>query len=260
MAQDQKQLGSLFAGTLYLSQLSSTTGLYGGYETVETDKMEIKTPSERLEAISRSRENYGQAHTSYNRGQPSEISFNFTQQTMPVMAAKLAGVLSDVTAAQTALADVAVEIGVLGMWYPIGHLYLDEANLVVKDGTSATTTYAKGTDYEINPRLGLIRGLEGGAITAGSTVKISGNAGATEGHIIHGAKQYSQEFRGFLDGINLVTQEDVIVDMPRIVVSSDDAQDFLQENLAQTALSGRLLIPSGGGDVFTLRYLKRKTP
>lgn len=249
-----KQKGELFSGTLFLAELDLDTGEYGTFFTIEADQVEINTPSERLEAISRSRENYGQAHTTYNRAQPTEITINVTESNRRFLAAKLSGKIVDLTRTSSTLSGVEVQLGALDGWVEIGTECLSETGLTVKATAVATESLVKGADYEINPRLGLIRPLTGGTLAADAKVYLSGNAPALTGQTIQGAARYSHEFKGKLDGLNLITNEDVIVKLPRIVVSSDSAKNLLDENLSTTTLSGRLAVPAGGGKPFQIDY------
>lgn len=256
MSGTQQQAGELFAGTLYLEFLNEETGLFGPIVTVETDKLEIKTPSTLVEAPSKSRERYGQTHTDARVPKPTEFSIVFTEVTRQIMAAKLSGVVSSINQAQLALSGVTIQLKALDEWVSIGHKHITEAGFLVKDADAGTTTYVKGVDYEINPRLGLIRPLSGGALAANASVKITGNRAAVTGEVIQGGKKYRHQFRGRLDGINLVTQEDVLVEFPLASVSSEDAHDFLGEKLTQIALKGRLTVPKGASAPFTVEYPK----
>lgn len=251
---NQQQPGELFAGTFYIAMLDEATGTFGPMFTVETDKLEIKTPSSLVEAISKSRESYGQVHTDARVAKPTEFSVVFTEASRQIMAMKLSGVLSTIAQTQLALSAVPVVLKGLDEWVEIGHAHLAEAGLLVKDGTTGTTTYVKDVDYQINPRLGLIRPLTGGAITASTTVKITGNRAAVTGDRITGAKKYRHQFKGYLDGVNLVTQKDAIVTIPLASVSSEDAHDFLGDKLTQVALKGRLTVPAGASAPFLVDY------
>jgi hypothetical protein len=255
----QTNVAGLFAGTLYLSELDPDTNTYGAFFKVETDKLEIKAPSDLLEAISKSRENYGQAHTSYAKAKPSEISLNFTAENKKILAAKLAGIVVDGARAASALSGVSVKLLELDGWVEIGTAHLSETGLTVKASADAGTPYVKGTDYEINPRLGLIRPLSGGAIAANATVYLTGSAPALTGETIQGASRYLHEYKGYLDGLNLVTNEDVVVNLPRVSVTTSDAKDFLDEKLSTTALTGRLLIPTDGSKPYSVDFLKATT-
>ena len=250
----EKQKGELFAGTLYLSEYDPDADKWGEYFTIECDQLSITAPSERLEAISRSRENYGQAHTTYHRANPTEVSLNFTQADRSIMAAKLSGKIEALTRAAVTLSDVEVTLGALGGWVEIGTQALAVSGIAVKATVGATKSYTAGVDYEVNPRLGLIRPLAGGAIAANATVFVSATGPALAGQRIQGASRYSREYRGYLDGLNLVTNEDALVHLRRLVVSSEEAQDFLQEELSATALTGRLLIPANGDKPYAVDY------
>lgn len=248
-----QQPGELFAGTLYLSMLDPATNTYGPLFTVETEKLEIKTPSTLVEVASKSRENYGQTHTEARVPKPTEFSVIFTEATRNIMAMKLSGVIETIQQAALALSAVPVALQGLDEWVEIGHGNLVEAGLLIT-AAAGDKTYVLDVDYQINPRLGLIRPLKGGAIEANASVTITGNRSAVSGTRIVGGKQYRHQFRAKLDGINLVTQKDVILDIPLASVSSEDAHDFLGEKLTQVALKGRLTVPKGARAPFTVDY------
>lgn len=64
---------------------------------------------------------------------------------------------------------------------------IDESAFAIK-GTGGTPTYAKGTDYEVNPRTGLWRPLTGGAISAGASVELDiSRSSATHDRLTIGA-------------------------------------------------------------------------
>ncbi len=254
MADTQK--GELWAGTLYLAELDPDTGEYSEMFTVEVDQLEINAPSDALEKSSRSRERYGQNHTTFHRPKSTEITINVTESNRRFLAAKISGKIVPMVRAASTLSDVPVTLGALDGWVVIGTEVLDTDGLTVKATAGAAESLTDGVDYEINPRLGLIRPLTGGAIAANATVYVSGNAPALNGQKIIGAARYSHEFRGILDGLNLVKNEDIIGKLPRIVVSSDSAKNFLDENLATTTLKGRLNIPADGGPPYTIETPK----
>jgi hypothetical protein len=243
--------GLLFAGDLLLSKRDPTTGLFGGYTRLHADKFEIKAPSDQLQKVSKGRETYGQAWLTYFTGKPTEFNLTLDEVSREIIALQLAGEVSALEQTAGALAgiDVTVEPG---KWVDIGYENLDLATLEVKND-AGTTTYVNGTDYEVNPRAGLLYVPAGGAIAAGN-VKFTAAKKAFTGSVIAGGKQYSTVLRMKLDGINLITRQNMLLVAEQATVSAQDAYDFLSGKLASVPLKGQLEVPAGQTSPFQLKF------
>lgn len=247
----QETNGLLFAGDLLLSVRDPATGLFGGYNRLQADKFEIKTPSDMLQKTSKGRATFGQSWLTFFAGKPAEFSLTLDEMSREVLAMQLAGEVSALT--QTAGALTGIEVTVVpGKWVEIGYENLDVAALVVKDSTD-TTTYVNGTDYEVNPRLGVIYVPLGGTIPAG-VVKLTAAKKAFTGSQIAGGKQFSTTLRLKLDGINLITREGMLLEAQQATVSAQDAFDFLSGKLSSVPLKGQLQVAPGADSPFVLKY------
>lgn len=243
--------GLLFAGDLLLSIRNPATGLFSGYTRLHADKFEIKTPSEMLQKVSKGRSTFGQSWLTYFSGKPVDFALTLDELSQETLAMQLAGEVSDLTQTAGALTgiDVIVEPG---KWVDIGYENLDLAALEVKNA-AGTTTYVDGTDYEVNPRTGQIYVPLGGAIAAGS-VKFTAGKKAFTGKQIAGGKQFSTTLRLKLDGINLITRQNILLTAQQGTVSAQDAYDFLSGKLASVPLKGLLEIAAGHDSPFQLKY------
>lgn len=247
-----QQKGLLFAGDLYFT-MEDANGVFGPYQQVECDKLEISTPSEFKEKLSKGRTTYGQPFVSVPVAKPAEFKLTLSEVSREVFAMLLSGLLVPLTATGGAFVDVAVTV-TLDKWVEIGRENIAAAGLTVKD-TNAVTTYVEGTDYEINRRLGMIRALSGGAIADAASVKISGSESAiAAGARISGAQRYKTVMKLKLDGVNLVDNKDVLLFADRAVVASDAAYDFLQDEVSEAPLAGKLEIPAAGLPPFVLEW------
>lgn len=243
--------GLLFAGDLLVSVRNPATGLFGGYERLQADKFEIKTPSDMLQKVSKGRATFGQAWLTHFVGKPAEFALTLDEVSRSVLAMQLSGESS--SAAQTVGAIAGVEVTVApGFWMDTGFENLDLTALEVTDTTGATT-YVKDTDYEINPRTGMIYVPKGGVIAAGP-VKLTASKKAFTGVTIEGGKQFSTTMRMKLDGINLLDREDMLLTAPQATVSAQDAYDFLSGKLATVPLKGQLEIAAGYTSPFQVKY------
>lgn len=243
----------LFAGTVYVS-FEVSEGVFGAAVKVETDMLKITTPSDKKQKLSKSREAYGQAHSTAFVAKPNEFEIKFTEIGRKLLAVQLSGVLDTLTVAGGAFTDLPL-VAALDAWVDIGRKNIAEADLAIKN-TAGTTTYVKDVDYEINYRLGKLRAIPGGAITDALALEATGTAQATTGTRITGGKKYRHVLRLEMDGLNLVTNEDAEFLAQRAVVTSDQAFDFLQSDIADLTLKGTLEIPGPGLPPFVVEHRK----
>ena len=248
----QETNGLLFAGDLLLAVRNSTTGLFGGFERLAADKFEIKQPADELTKISKGRESFGQAWLTQFVGKPAEFSITLDEVSRSVLAMQLSGEVSEINQSAAALANIAVTV-VPGKWSEIGYENLDLSALAVTSN-DGLTPYDNNVDYQVNPRTGMIYVPVGGRIAAG-TVKLSAGKKAFTGTAIAGGKQVSTDLRIKLDGINLVTRQNMLLTAELATVSAQDAFDFLGGKLASVPLKGKLRIAEGQTAPFVLKYL-----
>ena len=243
--------GLLFAGDLLVAIKNPSTGVFGGYQRLQADKFEIKAPSDQLQKISKGRDTFGQSWLSYFAGKPCEFNCTLDEMSRSILAMQLSGEVVPLNQAAGALTAIDVTV-VPGMWVDIGYENLDLAALVVKDAT-ATTTYVKDVDYEVNPRTGMIYVPEGGTIPAG-IVKFTAAKKAATGEQILGGKQFSTTMKMKLDGINLINRENILLVAQQGTVSAQDAFDFLSGKLNSVPLKGLLEVATGYDSPFQLKY------
>lgn len=106
-------------------------------------------------------------------------------------------------------------------------------------GASGTPTYVAGTDYKVTGA-GIVP-LEGGAITAASTVEISYSYGAQQivQALTSGAAEYSLVF----DGVNEAENNQVVVvDLHRIKFGLPESMDLIGDEFATLTIPGELLL------------------
>ncbi len=250
---NDQQKGLFFAGDLFFS-MEDDAGVFGPFIQVECDKLEIATPSEFKEKLSKGRTTYGQPFVSVPVPQPAEFAITFSEVTREIFAMQLSGLLVPLSIVGGAFTAVEV-VAALGGWVETGLENISETGFSVTD-TTAATTYVQGTDYEVNFRLGLLRALPGGAIADAATLKLSGTEEAVTGDRILGARRYKTTMRIKLDGINKVNNQDVYLYADRAVVASDAAYDFLQSDVSEAPLKGKLEIPGPGLSPYVLDYRK----
>lgn len=246
--------GFLGAGDVFISRFDPTSNTFLDYEgPIECSKFEIKPNSDLKEQTSRGKSTYAQVIESVPIPKPSEFSIEFTEVNRQTLETALFGTSAAVNTGSGTITDESVVVKA-GKWMQLSKGNLASAGLLVKN-TAGSTTYALGTDYEVNYRLGMIRIITGGAITDGVTVKVTASYNAVTGTLISGSKQSQVRAKFKLDGINFVDQLPVITEIHEAVMTPDTAFDFLSSDFAKVGLKGRMKTPVGKTEPFTVLLL-----
>lgn len=237
------------AATIFYRFKNPSTGLFGPKKKIHTEKLEISTPSDLKEKISKARDTYGQAFVSHRVAKPCEFTVTFSQVNKEIFAMMMSGITEEVNEAVQTITDHAVTV-VLDEWISIGYANLNPVGLLVKNA-AGVVTYVNDVDYEINPRLGLIKAKSNGAIAAG-VIEITGATLAVTGTKIIGARQHKHTLDFEVDGVNQINGKNVVLRAGQATVSAESAHDFLSGELDSISLKGRLEIPEGGNSPFEM--------
>lgn len=236
------------AASLYIQFKNPTTGQFSQPKFIEVEKFEVNTPSDEKTALSKSRESYGQAHTTFHVPKPTEFSITFTQMSRDIFAMMLAGT---VTEFDRAIENIAKDVTVIpGEWVKIGYRNINPASFAVTTAGASPTPYVLDVDYEFNPRLGLIKAIDGkipaGAVhVTGATLHVTGNAVAA-------ATNYTHTLSIEADALNQINKKNVYFYAAKATVAADKAKDFLAGDIDKLELKGKLEIPPEGGEPFVM--------
>jgi len=241
--------GFLGSGDLYVARYNPTTAQFDDYDgPFEATKFEIKPNTDLKEMSSRGRTTYGQVIESVPLPKPAEFSLTLAEVNRESLAMALLGTASVVNKGAGTVPDEVV-VAKLDRWVQLENQNIAAAGFVVTDSTAATT-YALGTDYDVNYRLGMIRIKSGRGILADASIKVDYAHNAITGTAIAGATQNQIRARFRLDGENCADQLPVIVEVYEAVLSSETAFDFLKDDFAEIELKGRLKTPTGKTEPF----------
>jgi hypothetical protein len=244
--------GFLGAGDVYARFYDPILATFGDWQgPFETDKFEIKVSSDLKEMTSKGKTTYGQVIESVTIPKPNDFAIDFTEVNRASMATALAGTITTFSQSAGTITDQALTAK-YDVWLPLGKENFAKTGFTVKDN-AGTNTYDEGVDYQMNWRLGWIKILSTGTITAAEALKITGSYNATSGSEIAGATQSQIRAQFRLDGINFADQLPVIVDCLEAVIAPDAAFDFLQNDFAKVPLKGRLKTPVGSQEPFTVK-------
>lgn len=237
----------LCAGDLYLQRFAA--GVPGPIQgPYESDKFALTPKSTVQNAISKSRNGYGQVVEAVAVPGVSELEIDLTEVNKQSLAIALLG--DDVvnSVASTTLAAQAMTLGALGDWHDTG---VPNLTVTLLTNSGGTTTYDEGTDYIVEPNNGWIKPLIGGAMTATEAVKVTGTGAAFDETVISGMTDSQLRVRATFNGQNLVDGSPIIVTCYEVVLAASAVIDFLLSTFNKVTLKGSCKTPAG----FTTPYI-----
>ena len=235
---------------------NTTTGTYANaYEELgEASKFAVSSGAEVIEAVSKGRGRRGQLVASVAIPKPGEIEIVMSEVNVSTLRMALGATVSDLTQGSGTLTDHPV-VAQLDKWVDIGKRNLAEAGLTVKNDTGATT-YVLGTHYLIDYRLGKIKALSSGTITAGQTVEISATYNAVSGSRLKAGTQAQIRARLLFNGRNLVDGSDAECEVWEAVLAPTNPIDFMSDKLVDITLKGKMVTPAGKDAPYEVRLPK----
>lgn len=247
--------GRSFKGDIYIG-LYNSSGVFTGYlpDILNVDELSFTAAeTESQDRISHKRLTDGQTLDSYSQVTgASTMSLSTDEQLPQIMAANLLGDVTDLDVSSGSVTDESVVV-YLDKWTKLANVNISETPAVVADDGSGTT-YTEDTDFEIDYRTGMIRGITGGAIGDGDTVEIDYSFDAISGYSIVGQTNQDVRVRIYGDMVDRVTGKrgDLIVHDVRFR-PSESVNLMLPDGFLNSALEGRMITPSGESGPFRFR-------
>lgn len=234
--------GFIGAGDLYVARFDPALNAFGPFVgPIECSKFEITPKVEKKEMKSKSRDNYNKVVETVNLPEPFEFAVDFAEVNGDTLVSAFLGTKAAIAVAGGTMTDVPV-VAKLDGWVDIGHMNIVVAGFQVRN-SAGTVTYVLDTDYEVNYRLGTIKALSTGAITADQDLEVSGTYGAIAGTKISGGTQADIRAKFRLDGKNMADNLPTIVNVWEAVVAADSAFDFLADDFNAVSVTGTLKTP-----------------
>ncbi len=241
----------LGAGDILLDILADDGSSTGLQVKGDSPDFTFKTDADVKQQTKHGRDNYGQVGASASLPKPATLAFTMNEVDAELFAAAMYGTSSALTQSSGTLTDQPVTTKA-DRYVEIGKRMLSD---VVVKNTAGTTTYVLGTDYLINPRLGLIMALSTGAITAGMSVKISGSYAAINGTTIAAMTKSQVLARVMVDGVEFSSRRDFIFDAPRVRLTVNGDIPVKGDNFAQVKFTGTMETPAGFDAPFVFDWL-----
>lgn len=239
--------GLLCAGDVYFDRFDDAGVSTGLIFFGNTTKFALKESVESKTRLSRGRDNYNTVLDSVQLPAPSAFSMTSDEFDGANVALALLGVSTAINIAPGSVLDEVVVARALGAYVP---LLRGNVSSVVVTNTVGTTTYVAGTDYEVHARLGWIKPLTGGAITAAQSLKVDYSYAAETGVGVTGKTKTLIKGRLFLDGINLANQKKVHVIIPRTSLGPNADIDFKSGDFAGVEFVGSPELLTGSATTY----------
>lgn len=248
--------GFLGEGDVLADIFNSATGSYANaYEELgEANKFAVSSGAEVIEAVSKGRNRRGQLVASVAIAKPGEIELVLSEVNVATLRMGLGATVSSLTQGAGVLTDSPV-VAQLDKWVDIGKRNIVEAGLTVKND-AGSTTYVLGTHYEIDYRLGKIKALSSGPITAGQTLELTGTYNAVSGSRLKAGTQAQIRARLLFNGRNLVDGSDAEVEVWEAVLAPTNPIDFMSDKLVDITLKGKMVTPAGKDAPYEVRLPK----
>ncbi|MDN5619087.1 MAG: hypothetical protein L0G63_01205 [Psychrobacter sp.] len=243
------QRGKKYSGDLYARKWGTNDGflMVGNVTELTTSK-----ESEKDQLTSTGRGEYGEVIDSDSKPGTTELSIKFNTFDKLAMARVMMGEAVDLETAPVTITDE--PLTVTTGWIKLAHRDIDPATFVLSD-TEDTPNVIEATQYELNPRLGMIRFNETATPVADSTVTYSGTTLGRAGYMIDANTLSSLPLEMYLDGKDRISGADGILDMPHGDLSSDSEINWMSDDWWEGGLSGPLIKDPGKP---TMRFTEYK--
>lgn len=241
--------GKKYSGDLYGRPYGSTIGFSNmGNVSELTSSKEIESD----ELKSTGRDDYGEALSVDSTPGATEMTIKFNSFDKQGMARALMGEAVDLDTAPVTIdnAPLTVTTG----WIKLSHRDIDPDTFVLSD-TEASPNVIDASQYELNPRLGMIRFNETATPIVGAELTYSGKTKGTAGYQIDANTLSALPLEMYLDGKDRISGKDGILEIPHAVMTSDGEINWMSDDWWESGLSGKLVKDPGKP---TMRFTEYK--
>jgi len=200
-------------------------------------KLTLKANAEVKERLGKGRDNFGLVVGSITINQPTDVALGFNEVDPQVFAMLFMGTSAALNDAGGSVTGESITL-VQDAWVKTAQRNIS---------TSAITSLTLGVDFIEHPRMGAIMAKTPGAVGVQSVdYTYSGITGTRVSSSVGGKIEVEIVF----DGVNLESESDAYVRVPKATLIPDADIDLLSGDYIDTEMSGKAIkIPSETGDV-----------
>lgn len=238
--------------------LADAADIYGNIPIEASASVFGYEAGEQVNVLSKRRDRFNQAI--YSEQQPGQSNFSVTLVAVPpaIVASVFYGANADVTVTGSTVEDEVVTFSASELSQPLAHTYLAESPAPVVTGPSGTPTYVAGTDYVIDRRLGRIRRLAGGSISATGAVEVSYTYNSFTLVRIRGGVQPQRNFYIEGDFKNRPDQSDMRMTVYNAALSTDGEVDLFSAEPITVTLAGPLITPEDKTEPYLVELINNE--
>lgn len=255
--------GFIGAGDVYFNPVYPDTNQPSGWVYAgNASKFAIKTTADVKDQISKGRDTYGQVIASVALQKPAELTIDFAEVNRDNIELAFMGKKSKLNTAAGSVTDEPVTFKSTTAGVALARGNISDTGFALT-GAGGTPTYALGTDFTVNWRLGIIMPVAGGALAA--AIAAAGASGlnlladysyvATTGVLVSGARVPQLRCEVRLDGKNFADGLPAQVQVYEALLSPSGEFDFLADNWNSINMTGRMNTPAGKSEPFTVTLL-----
>lgn len=244
---NRREEGFIGKGTIYVDLGD------GLFELGNASKFETKVEYETRQRISHKRDNWGSVLDTVSIPKSGELTIEIDTLNHKNLALALMGKLdSGKLTAETIIDEIVI---VKDGWLKLNKKWIDTSQAITVTDELGTQTINR-EDIKINDRLGLImiseEALIGAGIDKGEKIKVSYKTATVERALIQAGTEVVLKGALMFDGKNLVTNESVVVNMPKFTMTAENAFDFFSDDFQKVTFKGSPEIADGEQAPYTV--------
>lgn len=237
--------GLMLAGDVYIDRLSDAGVSTGYLDPINTTKLGITQPDPDTKTrISNMKDTLGQALDSVNFPKPAELSIAFDDQPAEVLAMALLGSVVDYSQGSGSVTDEAVTL-LPGKWVSLAKRNIGATGFNLSKSSAPGTPLTEGVDYQVNRAAGLIKAIEGGAISVSTACLADYTYAAVSGSTVTGGTRPIVKCKILVDGKNLATGKLCQLEIDEATLSPTGEIDLLNGEFVTTELKGTMTTKTG---------------
>jgi len=200
------------------------------YGPIGGTKLSFKPQNESIHRLSKERATFGKIVGSVFKGKPTQITLDFNEADAKMLALIFLGTDAALNVTSGSVTGESLT-AVHNQWVKL-----------VFENVSAPVITGKtmGTDYLLDANLGAIKVLSTGSIADGASVTINYTHGAVTGAQILAGTQSNVAAKIWFDGENLESGDQVMVIVPKALLSPKSDIDFLSDKHIDAQADGEL--------------------